>query len=188
MLIPRTPFSGASLLARFSKDFDKGAQSRSVGPPAKSLNDTQCRRGNDGTVPPIFSGSEVGDVHFDHWEGYSLYAIMKRNAVLGQAAGVQERSVNAIDMVVECVDQDAFVVGLLYDQLHAEFFCQLMEPRVDVIQRDFAVNLRLAPAQEVQIRAVKNQNSNFLCHESPSRTRSFLPYSRRAVAVWRAVR
>jgi hypothetical protein len=57
-------------------------------------------------------------------------------------------------VLVQHVDQLAFVVRLEEHQLHLQLLRQLFQLRLHVGERHAAVDVRLAAAEQVQVRAV----------------------------------
>ena len=82
---------------------------------------------------------------------------MQRHAVLGEPCRVDQRALCIVDVLVQEVDQHAFVVGLDRLDLHAELGRQRRHLRVDLRQRGVAVDVRLAAAEQVQVRAVQDK-------------------------------
>ena len=67
-------------------------------------------------------------------------------------------AVDVVHVLVERVDDRALGVGLHGDQLDVDLFCQLLQPPVDLIERRRAVDLRFAPAEEIEVRPVHDEN------------------------------
>ena len=109
---------------------------------------------------PVLPCVAVADMHFDHRERHGLDGIVQRHAVLREAGWIQQCAVRRIDVLVEKVNELAFVIRLEGDDLGAEFLAQLLELLQYLGERGGAVDMRLAPAEQVQIRAVQDEDLN----------------------------
>jgi len=87
----------------------------------------------------------------------ALIALVQRHAVLRQAGGVDERALHRVDPLVQLVDQRPFVVRLEALELGAELGGQRLQLGVDLGKRGRAVDVRLAPAEQVEIGAVQHK-------------------------------
>ena len=88
---------------------------------------------------PGFTCSDVGHVHLQHREGHGLDGVVQRHTVLGQASRVDQCSVRLVDVLVQLVDQSAFMVGLEGFQPHTQLGGQRLQAVVDLGQGGGAV-------------------------------------------------
>jgi hypothetical protein len=107
---------------------------------------------------PFFARVTVGHVHFDHGEGHGLDRVVQRHAELRQPARIEDRAGRVVHVLMERIDQRALVVRLEEDQLDLELLRHLFQLPVDVGERHRAVDVRLAAAKQVQVRAVQHQD------------------------------
>src|SRR5439155_21030399 len=75
---------------------------------------------------------------------------------VGQPAGVDDRGIEIAP--VQSIDQGAFVVRLEEVDLEPELAGSSRDFGMDVIERVAAVDLRLARAEEVQVRALEDED------------------------------
>ena len=111
---------------------------------------------------PFLARVAVRHVHLDHRERHRFDAVVQRNAVLRQAARIDERAGGVIHVLVEQVDERAFVVRLEHDQLDLELAREHLQLLVDLGERHRAVDVRLAAAEEIKVGAVQDQNFHFI--------------------------
>jgi hypothetical protein len=64
---------------------------------------------------------------------------------------------HAVDPLVQLVDQSAFVVRLQDLELGAELAGERVQLRVDLGERGRAVDVRLAPAEQVEVRPCRTR-------------------------------
>ena len=83
-------------------------------------------------------------------------------AVLRQAGRVHQRAVGAVDALVQPVDQRALVVGLEGLQPHAQFGRESVQPLLDLRERRRSVDVRLAPAEQVEVRTVQDEDQRLV--------------------------
>jgi hypothetical protein len=116
------------------------------------------RSGHERALPELLARVDVREVHLDHRQLARDQRVAQRHTRVCQPAGVDDdRAVRAARRL-DAVDQLALVVGL--ERLHgrAALGRQLAQARVDLGQGGAAVDLRLALAEQVQIRAVQDQD------------------------------
>ena len=128
-----------------------------VGAPAEALDRSLDGRRDDRVRAPRLARGDVAHVHLDHREGHRLDRVVQRHAVLRQPGRVDERALHRVDPLVQLVDQRAFVVRLEALELGAELGGQRLQLGVDLGERGRAVDVRLAPAEQVEVRAVQDQ-------------------------------
>lgn len=96
--------------------------------------------------------ADVGDVYLDNRDAYGSNAVGNGNGGVGVCAWVHHHPVVLAVSFLQLVDQTSFVVGLVVvDLCFGEGGSQCCEI---ILERNSPVNLRLTPAEKVEIWAV----------------------------------
>ena len=82
--------------------------------------------------------------------------VAQRDARVGQAAGVDDRDVEVAE--VQPIDQRALVVRLEEGDREAELRGLRRDPGMDLVERLVAVDLGLAGADQVEVRALQHEH------------------------------
>lgn len=114
--------------------------------------------GDDGLVAEGFAGFDVGEVDFDGGEIDGGDGVAEGVAVVGEGAGVDEEAVGPGAGVVDGVDEDAFVVGLLVAEFGVVLGGEGGELLVDVGEGEVAVDVGFTGAEKVEVGAVKEED------------------------------
>ena len=88
--------------------------------------------------------------------------------MLGKARRVEQRTVNTIDVLMKVIDQHAFVIRLMDHQFNIELARQQLQPLVDLRQCSGAVDVRLAAAEQIEVRPVQDQELHLRMRASSS--------------------
>lgn len=89
---------------------------------------------------PRLARRDVGHMDFQHGEGHGLDRIVQWHAMLRQAGRVDQRATGGVDVLVQKVDQNPFVVGLDGFHRHPEFGRKCSQPGIDFRERCRAVD------------------------------------------------
>ena len=100
----------------------------------------------------------VGEMHLHHRQANGRNGITQRDRGVGIPAGIDNHSACPTPGVVQSVNQRALVIRLQTAHLDPQLFSFVFQSRVNLRQRHRAVDLRLARAEQVQVRAVENEN------------------------------
>ena len=103
---------------------------------------------------PLFARGDVRHVYFQYGKRHRLDRVVQRYAVLGEPGRIDQRAGGAVDMLVQLVDQIAFVVRLITDEVDPQPVSDCPQFLVDFGQGGGAIDVRFAPAEQVQIRAM----------------------------------
>ena len=82
--------------------------------------------------------------------------IAQRHRGVGQPARVDDRPFEVA--LVQAVDEHALVIRLEEDHLQAEVQCAARDVHMDLVERLRAIDLRLARAEQVQVRALEDED------------------------------
>src|SRR5215470_13519586 len=96
---------------------------------------------------------------FDCREGNSLDDIVKRDARETVSRGIDDCAVDVIDVSLEGINQNSLVIGLLDDDLYAQFRCEIADLLIDELQRFQPVNIRFATPEQIGIGTVQHEKS-----------------------------
>jgi len=88
--------------------------------------------------------------------------------MLRQAGWVDEGPSHRVDPLVQPIDQSAFVVRLENLEADAQFARERMQAFVDLGESRRAVDVRFAPAEQVEVRPVQDEEL-FVGHEHDRR-------------------
>src|SRR5690606_35572209 len=81
---------------------------------AQAANDARGYRGEEGGVPEGYACMNIGDVHFDEWDGHCGQGVTQGDAGVRQAARIDDDGVHPAGLcAMDVVDQSAFVVALI---------------------------------------------------------------------------
>ena len=119
-------------------------------------------------VPELLALADVSDVDLDHRERAAGDRITKDDRRVGQAPGIHDGTRGACLLLQE-IDERAFVVRLERQELHARLARDIRAAPLDLLQRRRPVELRLALAQRVQVRAVHEKETPHATRASTAR-------------------
>ena len=108
----------------------------------------------------LVAGMDVGDVHLVDRALENLHGVVDRNRGEGVGGGIDDQRVRRSARGLDQVDQLALVVGLVERQLRAGESGELLAGRLDGVERGRAVDVRLADAEHVQIRAIEDHDAH----------------------------
>src|SRR5205823_5327308 len=100
---------------------------------------------------------DVAEVHLDGREGHRLQAVVERDRGMRQRARIDDASRVLVDAGLELVEDGALVVRLEDLDVDAELGGRRLDGAVDVGEGGRAVDRRLAPPEEVEVRSVEDQ-------------------------------
>src|SRR5690606_31928006 len=111
--------------------------------------------------PERLARVDVGQVHLDGGQPDGRNGVAQRVAVVGERAGINDDGVKSPAGAVKRVDELAFVVRL--EKLHfgAQLGGRCGQHALDVRERRVPVYVRLARAEQVQVRTVQHQDLQF---------------------------
>lgn len=98
-------------------------------------------------------------MYFNHRIGHRCDGIAQRVAVMGEGAGVEDRTGCPVMRLVKSVNQRSLIVGLKGAGLGATFRGSRLQLLINLGQSGAAVRLGLPVAGKVQVRTVQNQNA-----------------------------
>ena len=100
----------------------------------------------------------VRQVQLDHRHSRGRDRVAQRDGRVGIGTRVQDHAVGAGSRRVQRIDQRAFVIALLESHRDAEITGQRPAGGFDVGESVTAVDVRLARAEQVQVRSVQNED------------------------------
>src|SRR6478736_1351080 len=98
-------------------------------------------------------------MHFDRWEGNRFDHVVKGDARKSVAGRIDDGPVDIIDVRLKCINQYAFVIGLLDDDFNAKFISHRMDFFINELERFRPVNFGFTAPKEVRIRAIQDEES-----------------------------
>lgn len=111
-----------------------------------------------GQVAKFLARLRIGEVNLDHWHLDRLDRIEQRDRGVGIGRRVQQHRASFLPVgVMQPVDQLAFVIGLVKTDRQPQLFGLLRQHLLDIGERLVPVDLRLALAEEVKVRAVEDE-------------------------------
>lgn len=81
----------------------------------------------------LVASTEIRDVHLDDRKRHCLDGVVQGDAGERQARTIDQRAVDGVNVLLQCVDQHAFRVGLRGNQLDVELLPERRQPLVDLI-------------------------------------------------------
>ena len=120
----------------------------------------------------------IGDMHFDYRHLDRLDRVVQRHAGVGVSARVEQHGLRTFGIgLVQPVDQVPFVVRLPHVDLEPELARPVLEHARNVVERVRPIDLRLAEAEQIEVRAVEDVDG--IGHAMGIARRAF--YARRGV-------
>ncbi len=108
-------------------------------------------------VPKRFAGVYVGNMHLHRRSRNGRQGVGQGNTGVGQGTGVNHDTIDGKAQFVNLIEQFAFVVRLKIPKLHVG---KLSFYGLEVVhERAATINVRLALTQQIQVRAVDNEDS-----------------------------
>src|SRR5690606_18241578 len=124
------------------------------------------RHRDEALVPIGLARVRVRDVHLDHRRLDRADRVVDRQAGMRQSARVQQHRLRTLGLsLVQPVAQVPLVIRLPDIDLEPQLAPFVLEPRGNVVERVRTVNLRLAQAEQVQVRPV--DDIDFVGHRLP---------------------
>jgi len=103
----------------------------------------------------------VAQVDLNNGETNAHQGIAEGDGVVGQPAGIDDNSVRPAPMLLNCVDQDAFVVRLKCAQIYAKAIRRFFQGILDLLERLLSIDVRLAKARHIDIRSMEDEHLYF---------------------------
>ena len=97
----------------------------------------------------LVTSMDIGDVHLEDWPFESFQRVKHCNKGERISRRVNDQRIGISARCLNKVDQHAFVIRLMKDELRTGEFCELLAARFDCIERGRAVDMRLTNAQQV---------------------------------------
>ena len=116
-------------------------------------------RGDERRVTDFFARENVGDVYFDHFRLDGSYGITDGDGGMCVAAGVEDDAIVREAAFVQLVDELAFHVAL--EIIEMDVREEVLQFREVFLERIATVDIRFAPAEQVEVRSVENEDSHF---------------------------
>ena len=114
-------------------------------------------------VPERFPRVHVAQVHLDERDLHGEQRIAQRDARVGEAGGVEDDEGHVAGRrLVDPRDQLGLGIALERRQVVPGLGGELRHPLVDLVEGDLAVDAGFTGAEQVQVRAVQQQD---VCHE-----------------------
>src|SRR4051794_12958966 len=114
--------------------------------------------GDDRLAPPLLPLVDVGQVHLDDRDRERLERIMDRPRVVRPGGGIDDDRVDGVVRVVAPLDELALVVRLAAQDGELELPRPLVDPALELGDRQPSVQPRVAAAEDVQIDAVEDEH------------------------------
>src|SRR5471032_2786551 len=120
-------------------------------------------------------------MHLDDRQSRRSQRVQNGDRAVRIGAGVDDDSVGALPRLVDPVDEQALVVGLTKLDRHRERLGALQTSLLDVGQGLVAIDLRLAQAEQVEIRSVEDQDRWIARQSAALRVARPVPYSTQGI-------
>ena len=112
---------------------------------------------NIGMVAPGLARMDVADVALDRRHADALDGVMARDRSVGQAARIEHDAGRLLGAgLLDPIDDHALVVGLAKLDAEAVRVGGLAAELLDVLERRMAIDVRLAGAEQIEVRAVEH--------------------------------
>ena len=139
---------------------EREVEGQSVAVAAQPADDASGDVREIGMPAERFARVDVRKVHFDEWNGHRRQGVAQGDAGVGVAARVDDDEGHPFTSGgLDAVDQIAFVVALEGDQFDRGRLGLAGEGRIDVRQRLMPIDIRFALAEQIQVRAMQNQDA-----------------------------
>ncbi len=107
----------------------------------------------------ILPAVHIANMHLHRRQLHRFQRVQNRHAGVGVSRRVDNYAITKISRLLNCVHQRALMVTLHNLALHLHFLTMLVNQLHQIGVAGAAVNLRLPPAQQIQVGAVNNHNS-----------------------------
>src|SRR5436309_1898270 len=135
-----------------------GLQSEDVAHPPEPGDDPPAHLSNQVSLPEVLPRGRIGEVDLDHGNVDGGDGIANGHARVRIPPRVDHDGVGPRPGVLDGIDQLPFEVRLDGSDLHTEPIGPVLDPPVDLPQRERAVDLGLPLPEEVEVRAVEHQD------------------------------
>src|SRR5438045_475901 len=115
-------------------------------------------RRDQGLVPELLPGVDVGKVNFDGGDSGGGNGITQRNTGMGVGRSVENDDVELVFCLLNPGDEFACEIGLAEVDVGSGFSGTLADLGFDIGQGGPSVQLRLALAEEVQVGAIEKED------------------------------
>lgn len=133
----------------------EGVEGQGVGIPAEAGDAAAADGGDQRGVAELLAGLGIGEVHLDDGDADGADGVAQGHGGMRIGAGVEDYPGRPGARVVQGVDQRALVVRLGRAQFQAQLSGQAVQARLDLRQRELAIDARLAFAEQVQIGSIE---------------------------------
>ena len=135
---------------------------------ARSLPDDRLQRDvrEEVHLPERLAGRRIREVDLDERSLDGQQRVPERDGGVGQPAGIDDDDVEVA--LVEPVDEGAFVIGLEERDLQPQLGGPGGDPGMDLVERGAAVDLRLARPEEVEVRALEDEDPGHRADPPPA--------------------
>src|SRR5579885_891059 len=165
-VLERTVASGRGGRGRLSADRTAGqmpaggAHGKLVAEGAEARDHPERDVGEIGLAPECLARRRAGQMHLDHRQANREHRIAQRNAGVSEGAGVEDQHPDLLGgRLLNAGDELVLRVALEAQQLSPLLASKLLGPPLDRLQAVGAVNSGLAGSEQIQIRAVEQQQT-----------------------------
>jgi len=122
--------------------------------------DTAMRgHANIADMAEFFAFVGVGQMDLNNRNGNRFDRIVQRDGGMRVRTRVEQNRLRTHRMrLVQPIDQMAFMVGLAEINVEPQGLRLIVQPPSNIVERIGAINLRLARAEQVEVRSVKDKN------------------------------
>lgn len=137
---------------------DQRPEPQEIARAAETCYLSQADRSDDRAAAERFPGMDVRQMHLDRGQPHPCQGIAHGNAVVGQRPGIDHDAIRPFARLLDGIDDLPFVVRLQDAGLRAQSSGFGLDPEIDLIEGLPAVQLRLPPAEQIEVGAVQDQN------------------------------
>src|SRR5207249_7204411 len=122
-------------------------------------------------LPELLARGNLADVYLDHRERGVRHGVAQHDRGVREPARIDDRT-SRVAVLLEEVDQCALVVRLEGHEIAPGLTRDLATARLDLLQRRPAVHLRIACAEQVQVRTIYEEELHAACSTIRAAARS----------------
>ena len=173
---------------------EEGVEAEAVAVRPEPRDDPERDARDQAPVAEGLAAVDVGEMHLHHRPADGRQRVPQGDAGVGERGGVDQDPMGPVGTLLDPIDERPLVVGLEAGEFHRgarESGGLGGQAAVDLLERGAPVDLRLAAAEEVQVRAVEHEDADRLRHRPSSpatggrRAGGRPQSSRRSASRWR---
>ena len=119
-------------------------------------------------APKLLARMHIGDVHFDQGRAQFGAGVAQRHRGVREATGVEDHRFARIGGQMDPIQQLGLAIALPHNNFEPKLGGFAFDQRGQLVVGGAAVDIRLAPAQPAQVRAIDDIHGDRSRHDAPT--------------------